>query len=109
MAYEVKGVVARSKGAPVTIETIVCPDPGPGEAGVDVPESGGWDAADAAGSEGVSELVGFWHPAVATTMQTTKAARMLAALFLAFIRSPPSQCGEAPCLDEERQFCSGRI
>ena len=28
MAYEVKGVVARSKGAPVTIETILVPDPG---------------------------------------------------------------------------------
>jgi S-(hydroxymethyl)mycothiol dehydrogenase len=36
MAYEVKGVVARSKGAPVSIETIVVPDPGPGEAVVDV-------------------------------------------------------------------------
>jgi S-(hydroxymethyl)mycothiol dehydrogenase len=36
MAYEVKGVVARSKGAPVTVETIVVPDPGPGEAVVDV-------------------------------------------------------------------------
>ena len=33
MAYEVKGVVARSKGAPVSVETIVVPDPGPG---------GGW-------------------------------------------------------------------
>ena len=31
MAYEVKGVVARGKGAPVSIETIVVPDPGPGE------------------------------------------------------------------------------
>src|SRR5215207_5814782 len=31
MAYEVRGVVARSKGAPVSIETIVVPDPGPGE------------------------------------------------------------------------------
>jgi len=29
---EVKGVVARSKGAPVGIETILVPDPGPGEA-----------------------------------------------------------------------------
>jgi S-(hydroxymethyl)mycothiol dehydrogenase len=36
MAYQVKGVVARSKGAPVTVETIVVPDPGPGEAVVDV-------------------------------------------------------------------------
>src|SRR5919206_437279 len=32
--YEVKGVVARSKGAPVTVETIIVPDPGPGVAGV---------------------------------------------------------------------------
>ena len=30
MPYEVKGVVARSKGAPVTIETVLVPDPGPG-------------------------------------------------------------------------------
>ena len=29
---EVRGVVARSKGAPVGIETILVPDPGPGEA-----------------------------------------------------------------------------
>jgi S-(hydroxymethyl)mycothiol dehydrogenase len=40
MAYEVKGVVARSKGAPVTVETIVVPDPGPGEAIVDVQACG---------------------------------------------------------------------
>ena len=32
MAQEVRGVVAKSKGAPVTMETIVVPDPGPGEA-----------------------------------------------------------------------------
>ena len=32
MASEVRGVVARAKGAPVTVETIVVPDPGPGEA-----------------------------------------------------------------------------
>jgi S-(hydroxymethyl)mycothiol dehydrogenase len=38
--YEVKGVVARSKGAPVSIETIVVPDPGPGEAVVDVAACG---------------------------------------------------------------------
>jgi S-(hydroxymethyl)mycothiol dehydrogenase len=31
MAQEVRGVVARSKGAPVTVETIVVPEPGPGE------------------------------------------------------------------------------
>src|SRR3712207_2909452 len=40
MPYEVKGVIARSKGAPVTIETIVVPDPGPGEAVVDVQACG---------------------------------------------------------------------
>jgi S-(hydroxymethyl)mycothiol dehydrogenase len=40
MAHEVKGVVARSKGAPVTVETIVVPDPGPGEAVVDVQACG---------------------------------------------------------------------
>jgi S-(hydroxymethyl)mycothiol dehydrogenase len=40
MAYEVKGVVARSKSAPVTVETIVVPDPGPGEAVVDVQACG---------------------------------------------------------------------
>ncbi|WP_448623502.1 S-(hydroxymethyl)mycothiol dehydrogenase [Geodermatophilus sp. URMC 64] len=40
MAHEVKGVVARSKGAPVSVETIVVPDPGPGEAVVDVQACG---------------------------------------------------------------------
>jgi S-(hydroxymethyl)mycothiol dehydrogenase len=40
MAYQVKGVVARSKGAPVSIETIIVPDPGPGEAVVDVQACG---------------------------------------------------------------------
>ncbi|MGY1673698.1 S-(hydroxymethyl)mycothiol dehydrogenase [Geodermatophilus sp. SYSU D00710] len=40
MAYEVRGVVARSKGAPVSVETIVVPDPGPGEAVVDVQACG---------------------------------------------------------------------
>src|SRR3954463_14373783 len=40
MPYEVKGVVARSKGAPVSIETVVVPDPGPGEAVVDVQACG---------------------------------------------------------------------
>jgi S-(hydroxymethyl)mycothiol dehydrogenase len=37
---QVKGVVARSKGAPVTIETINVPDPGPGEALVKVATCG---------------------------------------------------------------------
>jgi S-(hydroxymethyl)mycothiol dehydrogenase len=40
MPYEVRGVVARSKGAPVTVEAIVVPDPGPGEAVVDVQACG---------------------------------------------------------------------
>ena len=29
--HEVRGVVARSKGAPVGVETVLVPDPGPGE------------------------------------------------------------------------------
>ena len=37
---QVKAVVARSKGAPVTIETINVPDPGPGEAVVQVQACG---------------------------------------------------------------------
>src|SRR3954468_16471871 len=40
MPHEVRGVVVRSKGAPVTVETIVVPDPGPGEAVVDVQACG---------------------------------------------------------------------
>src|SRR3954466_11044142 len=40
MAQEVRGGVARSKGAPVEIETIVVPDPGPGEAVVKVQACG---------------------------------------------------------------------
>jgi S-(hydroxymethyl)mycothiol dehydrogenase len=40
MAHEVRGVVARSKGAPVTVETIIVPDPGPGEALVKVQACG---------------------------------------------------------------------
>jgi len=36
MVYRVQGVVAREKGAPVTIETVIVPDPGPGEAVVDI-------------------------------------------------------------------------
>jgi S-(hydroxymethyl)mycothiol dehydrogenase len=40
MAHEVRGVVARGKGEPVAIETIVVPDPGPGEALVDVQACG---------------------------------------------------------------------
>ena len=40
MAHEVRGAVARGKGQPVAIETIVVPDPGPGEALVDVQACG---------------------------------------------------------------------
>ena len=40
MPYEVRGVVARAKGEPVTVERIVVPDPGPGEALVDVAACG---------------------------------------------------------------------
>ncbi len=40
MAREVRGVVSRAKGAPVTLETIVVPDPGPGEAVVAVQACG---------------------------------------------------------------------
>jgi S-(hydroxymethyl)mycothiol dehydrogenase len=40
MPHEVRGVVARSKGAEVTIETVVVPDPGPGEALVKVQSCG---------------------------------------------------------------------
>jgi len=36
MAQQVRGVVARRKGEPVRIETVNVPDPGPGEAVVDV-------------------------------------------------------------------------
>jgi len=39
-AHEVRGVVARGKGAPVGVETIVVPDPGPGEVLVDVQACG---------------------------------------------------------------------
>ena len=40
MGQEVRGVVAKSKGAPVSLETIVVPDPGPGEAVVAVQACG---------------------------------------------------------------------
>src|SRR5437879_4089297 len=40
MPHTVRGVVARSKGAPVTVEEIVVPDPGPGEALVRVQACG---------------------------------------------------------------------
>tara|TARA_B100001250_G_scaffold28760_3_gene23573 strand:+ start:16717 stop:17808 length:1092 start_codon:yes stop_codon:yes gene_type:complete len=40
MGHEVNGVVARSKGAPVSVETIYVPDPGAGEVVVDVQACG---------------------------------------------------------------------
>lgn len=40
MPQEVRGVVAKAKGEPVTIETITVPDPGPGEAVVAVQACG---------------------------------------------------------------------
>ena len=40
MPQNVRGVVARAKGAPVSIETIVVPDPGPGEAVVAIEACG---------------------------------------------------------------------
>ncbi len=40
MAHEVNGVVATAKGAPVTVTTVLVPDPGPGEALVKVQACG---------------------------------------------------------------------
>src|SRR5947199_157182 len=40
MTHEVRGVVARAKGAPVEVETVLVPDPGPGEAVVRVQACG---------------------------------------------------------------------
>ncbi len=40
MTHEVRGVIAHSKGAPVTTETVLVPDPGPGEALVRVQACG---------------------------------------------------------------------
>ncbi|WP_216909313.1 S-(hydroxymethyl)mycothiol dehydrogenase [Nocardia noduli] len=40
MTYEVRGVVARGKGEPVSVETILVPDPGPGEVVVDIEACG---------------------------------------------------------------------
>ena len=43
MPQQVRGVVARSKGAPVEVTTVVVPDPGPGEAlvGIKHDDTGG--------------------------------------------------------------------
>jgi S-(hydroxymethyl)mycothiol dehydrogenase len=40
MPSEVRGVVSRGKGEPVSLETVIVPDPGPGEALVDVQACG---------------------------------------------------------------------
>ncbi|MEU8200366.1 S-(hydroxymethyl)mycothiol dehydrogenase [Streptosporangium sp. NPDC049046] len=40
MPYTVQGVVARGKGEPVSLETVIVPDPGPGEAVVTVQACG---------------------------------------------------------------------
>src|SRR5215472_3464370 len=40
MSHEVRGVIAAAKGAPVQVETVVVPDPGPGEALVRVKACG---------------------------------------------------------------------
>ena len=40
MAHEVQGVIAAAKGAPVTVTTVLVPDPGPGEALVRVQACG---------------------------------------------------------------------
>jgi S-(hydroxymethyl)mycothiol dehydrogenase len=40
MSQEVRGVIARAKGEPVSVETIVVPDPGPGEAVVAIQACG---------------------------------------------------------------------
>ncbi len=40
MPHEVQGVIARAKGEPVSVETILVPDPGPGEALVQVQACG---------------------------------------------------------------------
>ncbi|MBE3001494.1 S-(hydroxymethyl)mycothiol dehydrogenase [Nocardiopsis sp. HNM0947] len=40
MSQQVRGVISRAKGAPVELTTIVIPDPGPGEAVVDIQACG---------------------------------------------------------------------
>jgi len=40
MSQQVRGVVARGKGDPVSVETVTVPDPGPGEALVQVQACG---------------------------------------------------------------------
>jgi S-(hydroxymethyl)mycothiol dehydrogenase len=40
MPQEVRGVIAKAKGEPVSVETIIVPDPGPGEAVVEIQACG---------------------------------------------------------------------
>jgi S-(hydroxymethyl)mycothiol dehydrogenase len=40
MPHEVRGVIARAKGEPVSVETVIVPDPGPGEVVVNVQACG---------------------------------------------------------------------
>ena len=40
MPIETRGVIAKGKGQPVTVETVIVPDPGPGEALVRVQACG---------------------------------------------------------------------
>ena len=40
MSQRVQGVIARAKGAPVEVTTIIVPDPGPGEAVVQIQACG---------------------------------------------------------------------
>jgi S-(hydroxymethyl)mycothiol dehydrogenase len=40
MTSEVRGIVAMAKGEPVTLETVLVPDPGPGEATVRIEACG---------------------------------------------------------------------
>ena len=40
MVNEVKGIISKSKGAPVTVEKVLIPDPGPGEVLVEVKACG---------------------------------------------------------------------
>jgi S-(hydroxymethyl)mycothiol dehydrogenase len=40
MSQQVRGIIARAKGEPVTMETVIVPDPGPGEAVVEIQACG---------------------------------------------------------------------
>src|SRR5258708_378996 len=57
--HQVQGVVARSKGAPVSVETVVVPDPGPGAALVrTLVAAGQCTPVDAKASPAVAGLLG---------------------------------------------------